>query len=112
MRRLAAATATSGRRPNENHTIPIGTLLASIIVSVGSRTTLINRYRHGQGGNAVGHYHEGTGSGLHSRGDVEVGGNDGIAGGDSHGAMAVRPGVENVTAGLTFRCNESRITKY
>jgi len=42
-----------------------------------SRPTLINRYRHGRGGNAVGHYHEGTGSGLHSRRDVEVGGNFG-----------------------------------
>ena len=61
---------------------------------------LINRYRHGRGGNAVGHYHERTGSGFRSRGDVEVGGNDGIAGGNSHRAMAVRFGVENVTAGL------------
>src|SRR5271166_2018023 len=61
---------------------------------------LVDRDAYGLGGDAVRHYHQRTGSGLHIRGDVKVGRNRSLAGGNSHGAVVVRPGIENVMAAL------------
>ena len=65
------------------------------------RTTvsLVHCDGHSLGGNAVGHDLERTGASFHPRGNIKIGGNGGVARGHSHGAVVVRPGVENVTGG-------------
>ena len=65
--------------------------------------TLVHRDTNRRRWDAVCYDHKRTRPGLHRGWHIEVGGYDLTAGGNAHGAVVVRSGVENVSTGVV--CN-------